>query len=65
MAINAADYFPAFKQLGIGMYAGSGAPSFSAAKGSIYVRSDGSSSSTRLYINTDGATTWTSVTTAA
>jgi hypothetical protein len=28
------------------------------------VRLDGSSASTRLYINTNGATTWTSITTA-
>lgn len=47
------------------IYAGSGAPTFSAAKGSLYIRTDGSSTSTRMYINTDGSTTWTSVTTAA
>lgn len=44
--------------------AGSGAPAGTAAKGSLYIRTDGSSASTRLYINTDGATAWTSVTTA-
>jgi hypothetical protein len=49
----------------IGMYVGSGVPTISAAQGSIYLRSDGSSTSTRAYINTDGATTWTAVTTAA
>ena len=49
----------------IGVYFGSGAPTITAAKGSIYLRSDGSSTSTRLYVNTDGATTWTNVTTAA
>jgi len=49
----------------IGIYFGSGAPSISAAKGSIYLRTDGSSTSTRLYVNTDGSTTWTNVTTAA
>lgn len=48
-----------------GVYSGSGAPAISAAKGSLYLRTDGSSTSTRAYINTDGATTWTSVTTAA
>lgn len=47
------------------VYWGSGAPSASAAKGSLYIRTDGSSTSTRMYINTDGATTWTNVTTAA
>lgn len=43
---------------------GSGAPTLSAAQGSIYLRSDGSSTSTRLYVNTTGSTTWTNVTTA-
>jgi hypothetical protein len=50
---------------GFGIYYGSGAPTVSAAQGSIYLRSDGSSTSTRLYVNTDGGTTWTNVTTAA
>lgn len=45
--------------------AGTGAPTFAAAIGSIYSRIDGSSTSTRLYVNTTGSTTWTSVTTAA
>jgi hypothetical protein len=48
-----------------GIFYGSGAPSLSADKGSLYLRSDGSSTSTRAYINTDGGTTWTSITTAA
>lgn len=48
------------------VYSGSGAPSISAAvKGSIYLRTDGSSTSTRLYVATDTAGTWTNVTTAA
>ena len=50
---------------GFGIYYGSGAPTVSAAQGSIYLRSDGSSVSTRLYVNTTGSTTWTNVTTAA
>ena len=49
----------------MGIYFGSGAPTVSAAKGSLYLRSDGSSTSTRAYVNTDGATTWTAITTAA
>lgn len=48
-----------------GIYFGSGAPTASAAKGSLYLRSDGSSSSTRLYVNSDGSTTWVAVTTAS
>lgn len=50
---------------GFGIYYGSGAPTVSAAQGSLYLRSDGSSTSTRMYVNTNGATTWTAVTTAA
>lgn len=49
---------------GFGIYYGSGAPTVSAAQGSIYLRSDGSSTSTRLYVNTNGTTGWTNVTTA-
>jgi hypothetical protein len=50
---------------GFGVYYGSGVPTVSAAQGSLYMRSDGSSTSTRMYVNTDGGTTWTNVTTAA
>lgn len=45
--------------------AGAGAPAHTAKKGSLYSRTDGSSTSTRIYVNTDGGTTWTNVTTAA
>jgi hypothetical protein len=48
-----------------GVYTGSGAPSISAAKGSLYLRSDGTTTTSRAYINTDGATTWTAITTVA
>lgn len=47
-----------------GIFFGSGAPSLSAAQGSLYLRSDGSSTSTRLYVNSNGSTGWTNVTTA-
>ena len=49
----------------LGIFFGSGVPTLAAAQGSLYIRSDGSSTSTRLYVNTDAGTTWTSVTTAA
>ncbi len=52
-------------QAGAGLYSGSGAPTLSAAQGSLYLRTDGSSTTTRAYINTNGSTGWTSVTTAA
>ncbi len=48
----------------MGMYGGIGAPTFVAGQGSLYLRRDGSSTTTRLYVNTDGNTAWTSVTTA-
>lgn len=57
--------FLASSTAGLGIYVGSGAPTISAAQGSLYLRTDGSSTSTRAYINTDGATTWTAITTAA
>ena len=57
--------FPTTKTGGGGIFHCTGAPDFVAAKGSMCVRSDGSSTSTRLYINTDGSTTWASVTTSA
>jgi hypothetical protein len=50
---------------GMGIYVGSGVPTIAAAQGSLYLRSDGSSTSTRAYINTNGSTTWTAITTAA
>lgn len=43
---------------------GSGAPTAVATKGTLYLRTDGSSSSTRAYINTNGSTTWTNIVTA-
>lgn len=48
----------------LGVFFGSGVPTLSAAQGSLYVRTDGSSTSTRLYVNTNGTTGWTNVTTA-
>ena len=48
-----------------GVFFGSGAPTLSAAKGSLYLRSDGSTTTSRAYINTNGSTTWTALTTVA
>jgi hypothetical protein len=48
-----------------GIFFGSGAPTISAAKGSLYLRSDGSTTNDRMYVNTNGSTTWTAVTTVA
>ena len=49
----------------MGIYFGSGVPTVSAAKGSLYLRSDGTTTNDRAYINTNGTTTWTALTTAA
>ena len=49
----------------MGIYFGSGAPTISAAQGSLYLRSDGSSTSTRAYVNTNGTTGWAAITTAS
>jgi len=49
----------------LGVFFGSGAPTISAAQGSLYLRTDGSSTSTRMYVNINGTTGWTAVTTAA
>ena len=48
-----------------GIFYGSGAPTLSAAQGSLYLRSDGTTTNNRMYVNTTGSTTWTAVTTAA
>jgi len=52
---------------GVGVYWGTGSPNtaLTAAKGSLFIATDGSSSTTRLFINTNGGTTWTSVPTTA
>ena len=49
----------------LGVFFGSGAPTLSAAQGSLYLRTDSSTTNTRMYVNTDGSTTWTSVITVA
>jgi len=65
MALESKNYSPFDMTTGVNITAGSGAPTFSAAKGTLYIRLDGSSTSTRMYVNTDGSTTWTNFTTAA
>ena len=48
-----------------GVFFGSGVPTLAAAKGSLYLRSDGSTTNDRMYVNTNGSTVWTAVITAA
>ena len=57
--------FLATSTAGLGIYFGSGAPTVSAAQGSLYLRTDGSTTSTRAYVNSDGGTTWVAITTAS
>lgn len=54
-----------FGSSGIGVFYGSGAPTLVAPQGSMYLRNDGTSTNTRMYINQNASTTWTAVTTAA
>jgi hypothetical protein len=48
-----------------GVFFGSGAPNKAAAKGSLYLRSDGSGVGDRAYIATDSAGNWTAITTVS
>lgn len=58
-----------YGSLSVGIYTGTGAPSFSAMNGSIYTDSNATTTTTRIYVNKSGAgtagTTWTNLTTAA
>ncbi len=47
---------------GFGIYYGSGAPTVTAAAGSLYIRTDNAGASQRLYSNTTGSTTWVAIT---
>src|SRR5258706_4554853 len=49
----------------LGVYFGVGAPTITAAQGSLYIRTDGTTNVTRAYINTTGSTTWTAINTVA
>lgn len=49
---------------GIGIFFGSGAPTLSAPQGSLYLRTDGTTTNDRAYINSNGTTGWTALTTA-
>lgn len=69
VAGGAANSGIAFGSLGVGLFTGTGAPTFSAMNGSIYVDSNATTTTTRIYVNKSGAgtagTTWTNLTTAA
>lgn len=44
---------------------GTGAPTFTAPQGTLYINLTGSTGITRMYVNTTGSTTWTAVNTVA
>lgn len=56
--------FLASSTAGLGIYVGSGAPTIAAAKGSLYLRTDGSGTGDRLYVS-NGSTNWIAITTAS
>lgn len=65
------DLITTFGKISIGdnveILSGSGSPNgvVSAPKGSLFLRTDGTTTNNRAYINTDGGTTWTALTTIA
>ena len=48
-----------------GIYFGTGDPGFAAAKGSLYTKTNATTTTTRLWVNTDGSTTWANFTSSA
>lgn len=66
VSVTGTSFFQLGGTKGFGLYYGTGSPDgvVPAAQGSLFLNYTGSSTSTRAYINTDGATAWTAVTTA-
>lgn len=48
-----------------GVFFGTGDPTITAPKGSLYMRTDATTTITRMYVNTTGAAVWATVTTSA
>ena len=59
MAQQANQYINELQALGINLIAGTGTPTATAKKGTLYIQTDASTTTSRLWINTDGAATWT------
>lgn len=63
---DSSEFDPFYRLAGIKVLVSSGAPtSITAPQGSLYINTSASTASTRLYINTDGGTTWASFTASA
>jgi|ERR1700685_103996 len=54
--------FVFFSTPNFGIFGGTGSPTLSAATSSLYLRLDALSATTRVYVNTNGATTWAGLT---
>ncbi len=52
-------------ELGFNIIAHTGTPTLTAKKGTIYIKTDATSTTDRMFINTNGGTTWAYVTTSA
>ncbi len=66
MAQDLAKNESALQLMAIGILAGDASPTgITAKKGSLYINRIADSPTTRLYINTDGGTTWAGVTCSA
>ena len=55
--------FLASSTANFGIYVGSGAPSIAAAQGSLYLRTDGTTTNDRIYVR--GSAAWIAITTAS
>lgn len=54
-----------FSLASLGLFAGTGVPTITAATSALYLRNDAVSSTTRVYINTNGGSTWVGLTATA
>ena len=63
--IKLSSLLPQFQNAQCDIIFGSGAPTLTAPQGSLYINITASTTTTRLYINTDGGTTWASFTASA
>jgi hypothetical protein len=55
--------FLATSTANLGVFVGSGAPTVTAAQGSLYLRTDGTTTNDRIYVR--GSSTWIAITTAS
>ncbi len=68
MALSTRNYDPMFANIGVGIMVGTADPrnpAISAAQGTLYLWNGGTDTVSRAFINTDGSTTWTPITTSA